>query len=382
MLALALAILVPGAVVSTLAMWEATERQQRASEDRLRDTVLALSLALDREIGGQIAMLASLATSPAFGPDPANPDLPALDAHARRVAALMNTHISVVARDGTRLQATALPPGAALPRSNAPAMIEQVFATGQPAVTDLVTGAIAGAPVFAVAVPVRDAEERVVLAVVAAFRVERLRDLITAQSLPPESFAAITDSRQHLVARSDALHERLVGQPVPPGNAVRVAGQRSGTVRTLGLDGMERLFAFHALASAPGWHVYVAQSAASLEQARRAPLQDVALGGLFVTILGTLLALLAARRILHPIEALGRHARAVATVEGPPASTLAPAPVAEVEALRQGFIAAEAALRRQSEGERAAKEALQAQSALLDAMMSPSRPGRRSRFTA
>ena len=80
------------------------------------------------------------------------------------------------------------------------------------------------------------------------------------------------------------------------------------------------------------------------------------------------LAVLLARRLLRPLGWLAAHARAVALDperRRGTAADLPPVPVAELEALRQGFAAAEAALRRRTEAERRAYAALAEKEAML-----------------
>ncbi|MGG5811860.1 PAS domain S-box protein [Falsiroseomonas sp. CW058] len=345
LLLLVLAVLLPALGVGGLAVWQAVGTEQAAAEARLRDTAGALALAVDREIAAQVAALTGLATSPAFGPDPARPDLPALDSHARRVAAALGTHLSVLRRDGTRVQSTALPPGAPLPPSTVPEAIERAFATGRPVVTDLVTGAIARVPVFSVTLPVRDAEGGVAMAVMAAFRTERLRDLLAAQGLPAGAFASIADARAMVVARSDALHDAAVGRPLPAGIAAAIAEGRGGLFRGPDGDGAPRVHAFRRLDTAPGWTLVVAQPALALDARWQGPLSALVAGGGLTLLLGGALALLAGGSILRPMGRLGAHAAAVATGRADAhVRAIPPAAIREVEALRRGFVEAEAAI--------------------------------------
>ncbi|CAH2605919.1 Histidine kinase (plasmid) [Rhodovastum atsumiense] len=348
---LVVAVLLPSLAVGGVAAWQLAASYRTAAEGRLRDTASALASAVDREIAGDIAALAALASSPAFGPNPARPDLPALDAHAHRVADWLGGTVYVAARDGMPLLSTQRPLGAAMPRISSLDLIERVFATGRPAVGDLVVGSLSRRFVFTAAVPVRDASGRVVLMVGVSFEVQRLRDLLAAQHLPADAFAVLLDSQGVIVARSH-LHDDFVGRPIPRENVRSFAGQEFGMYRGPGIIGVERVFAFRTVPSAPGWTLLVAQPAASLTAAWRKPLLGLGVGGAAAVLLGGLAALLAARRILRPIRRLGAHARALAAsgdtggLTAASAAALVPAEIGELEELRRGFMAAEAALRR------------------------------------
>jgi PAS domain S-box-containing protein len=357
LLALVLAVLVPAFAVGGYATWRALRTAEAAAEGRLLDTAGALALAVDREIGGQLAALTGFATSPAFGTGADALDTEALDAHARRIVAALGTNLSVLRRDGTRVVATALPPGAPLPPSAAPEAIARVFATGRPAVTDLVpAGAISGVPVVSLTLPVHDPQGQATFAVMAAFRVERLHDLLAAQGLPAGFFASIVDAGDTVVARSDALHARLVGQRASAEVRAQYAGRPSGVFRATTLDGARSVVAHHALSAAPGWRVFVAEPLASFAAAWRGPVLTLAAGGAATLLLGSGLALLAARGVLRPLRRLGGHAEALAAGGGgTTAAALPPAPVRELEVLRRGFAGAEVAVASR-EAERAASE--------------------------
>lgn len=264
---LVLGVLLPVLGLSIWATWHAVEGQQVAAEGRLGDTARALALALDRELSGQAAALSSFAASPAFGKDPSAADLAELDRHARNIARRMDLPMFVAGRNGQMVLTTRLPPGSPMPRTNAPEMVEQVFATGRPAVSNLMVGAISGAKLLSVAAPVLDADGRVVLAVGGAVPSERLRDLLAAQRLPPGTFAAVSDADRIIVARSDDQHDAMVGRPISHEGARAIEGRTDGMYRTVPTDGIPRVLAFHKLTAAPEWAVVVAQPAADFDAA-------------------------------------------------------------------------------------------------------------------
>src|SRR3954447_9666214 len=127
LVALAAAVLLPALGVGGAAVWTAVQGQRAAFEEGLRDTARALALAIDTEITGVTAALVAFSTSPAFGRDPAEPDLPLLDAQARRIAERLDVAFYLAKEDGTRLLTTRLPFGVALPPVAGRELVKQVF---------------------------------------------------------------------------------------------------------------------------------------------------------------------------------------------------------------------------------------------------------------
>jgi PAS domain S-box-containing protein len=354
LLGLVLAVLLPALGAGVVAIWYAVAGERAAAEARLTDTAEDLALAVDQDIAGQIATLTAFAASPAFGRAPAAPDLPALYANARRVADQLGVAVGVFARDGTYVLNTGRPLGTPLPPVNGRAALEHVFATGRPAVGDLVMDSIVGRFVIAVAVPVYGADGRVALVVDAALEPEGLRTLLRAAGVPDGAFAAVTDARGVVVARSDSLHEAVLGRPISPESARAIAGRQQSFFRIKATDDVERVFAFHKLSVAASWSLVVAQPAATYDAAWRKPLLALGGGAALALALGIGLASLAAQQVLVPLRQIVGYARAVALSDeaagdSGDAGTLPRARVAELEALRSAFATAEAALRRKTD---------------------------------
>jgi PAS domain S-box-containing protein len=373
LLALALTLLVPALAMGGVAAWRLAVAYRSAAEGRLSDTAGALAAAVDREIAGDLAVLDTLATSPAFGPDRTRPDLPVLYAQARDVADLLNGSVVVSTPDGDQLFTTRRPLDTPLPRLASLDLVERVGATGRPAVGNLVVGSVSGQFNFGMAVPVRNSAGHVVLEVSGFVTSQRMRDLLTAQTLPPGALAALSDGANILVARSDDLHDALVGKSLAEGTIRSFAGGESGLFRGIGQAGVDRFIAFRHIAAAPGWTVIVGQPVATFTAAWRWPLLSLGIGGLGALLIGGILALLLARRIVRPVRQLAGHAHALAGGHGFPAgvtaAALPPAGIVEVEELRVGFAAAEAALRRTGAQLRLFVDRAPAAIAMFDATM-------------
>jgi hypothetical protein len=77
--------------------------------------------------------------------------------------------------------------------------------------------------------------------------VEQVRRLLAASDLDEINFAALSDARNVVVARPDALHDQVVGRLIPFENARRILGRRAGLYRATAADGTERVIGFHAV---------------------------------------------------------------------------------------------------------------------------------------
>jgi PAS domain S-box-containing protein len=346
LLSLLLAVLLPALAVGGYATWRAVCAGQAAAEARLADTAAALALAVDREVGRYRSAATAVAASRSL--DGPVLDLAGFETEARRVARALGTPLVLMESTTMRqLVNTALSPGEPVSAVSAPDF-KPVALTGRPLVTDLLRGATSGGLAIGVAVPVERAGH---LAYVLAVQLtpERLRELLAAQPLSAGTFASITDGRGAVVARSDALHERLVGQLAPVGVRAQNEARASAIFQARTLDGVERVIAVQAVPAAEGWRVFVADPASVHSSAWQGPALALAAGGAALLVAAGMLAVLAGRTVLRPVRALGRHAAAMAA--GTPdtsAAALPPAPVRELEVLRQGFAQAEAAIEARS----------------------------------
>ncbi|MBL6082556.1 response regulator [Belnapia sp. T18] len=327
-------------------MWAVASSRQEAAEDRLRTTARALALAVDRDFGGIVGALSAFATSPALGQDPLHPRDPvALHAQAMRIGQQYAATVAVLAPDGEQVLSSLRPLGIPMARATSSAAVQKALASGQPAVGDLVIGSLSGRPVVSVALPLMDEAGRVAGVTVAAISARRIRDLLVRQTLPQGAFTAATDSRAVLVARSDAEHDRLIGQRAPSENVRQFIGREGGFYRGVSLDGREHVFGFAAVPAAEGWTIFVGEPAAHFDAAWRGPLLVLLGSSAVALLLGGLAATLAARRILRPVQHLSHHAQALATAGAKVmAANIPPASVAELEVLRLGFAEAEAAV--------------------------------------
>ncbi|NKE43674.1 PAS domain-containing protein [Roseomonas frigidaquae] len=343
---LVLAVLLPALAFGAAASWEALRSRTAAGETALIDRAQALSAGIDAHIAGHVAALTVLAAFP-------QANEAAFASLAREVGAAFGGWVVVMDRSGRPLlntypESSALPgPGGALGPGGGGRWVAQVFASGQPVVTNLAAGRVSGQTVAFVFAPILRGGS-VWRVVGMPLRPERLSALLAQRESTGPGATALTDGLGVIVGHSRAAAQ-LVGLVRP----TRAADGELGTSGILHgrslLDGAALRTAFHRLEAAPGWMVWANEPESTFTAARRGPLLALVGGGALALLIGLALAAALTRRLLRPVEALVAHAEAVAGGRTPPAASVAPAKVLEFERLRLAVAAAEAALRERGE---------------------------------
>lgn len=146
-------------------------------------------------------------------------------------------------------------------------------------------------------------------------------------------YAALFDGGRRILARTRAP-ERAVGQPLPAAAVAAMGDRASGVHRTVLVEGDATIVGWHGV-GATRWGVAVGVLADPIEQQhRRALFTALGTAGLCL-LLGVAMALWMARRVTGPLLALGAARDGLAADNRP-----APAPVREIEALRDAVVAA------------------------------------------
>lgn len=362
LLALVLAVALPALLFGVVAVYKAAEGYGALPGVRLQGTAHAVALALDREIETHLVALTALASSPCLD----RLDYEGFDAQARQVAAMLDSRVVLIDQGLRQVVNTALPLGASLPAVSPASPAARVLATGRAEVSDVFTRRNTGEPIVAVLAPVLR-HGRAVKALAMALRPTSLARILHELELPAGSFAILTDSRQAVIAHSQAGPD-AIGRPAPAWYADAMAGAapKRFTVGHLP-DGEPVAVAVQRLSRAP-WSVAIAEPLAAYEATWRRPLAGLALAGLVLLALAATAALALARRVLRPMEALAHQARAV-TSGGAMAAVPERAAIAEFDMLYRALAEAEAARRSRVEAERAAAEAAQGSEARLRALL-------------
>lgn len=308
-----------------------SERARLFGEARL--TAERIAADLDQTLNGYIAILESLATTPALGED----DLATV--YRQADAALSSRGLFAFLRDsdGQQLFNTRVPYGSELPKSAN--FDDQAFTEKRPFVSDVVIGEVAKRAVMAVSVPVfRKGKLRYVLSLSVEPRL--MKELLDRQKTPAEWRATIADRKGVVIART-SLHEKFVGKPLS--YATRSDNVNSPLQGT-DLEGRSVKWGT-APSRVAGWTVYVSVPSELVEAAARDALLSYVLIVAAFTCVGIAGAVGVARVITKPLDMAESAAKALG--EGRSVS-FQPTVVAEANAIGTALVEA-AELREQAE---------------------------------
>ena len=343
MLLLAAAVIGPLLLLGIFVGGRVVRAQLEDSHRELMATARTLSASVDREIVGEIETLLTLAASPSLRAG----DYAAFQRQAEAALEFRRSgNVILVQRGGQQLVNTRRPFGTPLPVTMTPGLVEAVFLSGKPRVSNLFMGRISKELVFNIAAPVRiDDEIRYVL--IRSPNLMELAKLVKATELPPGWFSGISDRAHVIVARSHD-HATFVGRELSP-TSRRNAARPPGIYETVDLEGRPSLQA-HLWSDTTGWRTVVWAPKALVEGTAYALWRTI--GYLALLTLG-LMAVLGGwisrwiqrsmTETLRAAEALGAGRQLV----------VAETPVVEANALAQ-------ALRQAGEKRAAAEEALRA----------------------
>jgi PAS domain S-box-containing protein len=231
--ALVLGCVLPVAAIAVYLVLQIYENEQAqviaASVSRAR----AVMAQVDRDFGTTQAALGALATSRML----AAGDLAGF--HERAVDVLHNLSadsILLLAPDGQILLSTRRPYGSKLPRLAQTPLLKRTIATGQPGVSDLFVGPLAGSLLYTMAVPVKRAGA-VLYSLNATAGPASLTQMLHEQKLPPGWRAAVLDSSGRVAARTHDV-ERYAGRPVNDNLRRQLERSNEGWVESVTLDGI------------------------------------------------------------------------------------------------------------------------------------------------
>ncbi|WP_406856356.1 HWE histidine kinase domain-containing protein [Alsobacter sp. KACC 23698] len=334
--------LLPISLVGTVIATRMAAQEQLRLEAQAQAFASDVSGDIDRELGGMIAALQALATSPAL----AAGDLATVYGQAKQVLTFRGYAIAMRDSSGQQILNTVAPWGKPLPVSQDETVRQtdrRVFETGKPAVSNLYQGAVTRQPFVFVDIPVPSGGE-VRYAMNMAISPDLLRKVVLDATTPPDWNVSVIDGAMKIVARSRE-HERFIGSEASASFRENVAAGRTvWPGRTL--DGSEVLTVAHQSALS-GWRVAVSIPRRTLEAPMRQFLGGVAaLTGL--GLLGSLvLALAYGRTLAAPIRDVARAASALGTAKERQAPVKTS--IAEVSAIANAMSETSGELRRRAE---------------------------------
>lgn len=313
-------ILIASVPLAALLTWQslvAIRKQQADLEAALERSAASLALAVEHELRGSRDLLRLLASEVQQLPDPR--EAGALIARLREVPLREGWRsIALVEADGRVLADTE---GDAerprLERLGTAALGATGAASDDAAVSDLLAENGAATMTIAIALP---GDPRLL---VARLDAGRWQQLLQASAPPPDGYLTLLDRRHRIVARTGPLTE-TIGRPILPEAQRAVSTNPRGVARLPAVAGGEVYVAWQPIATA-GWHAAVAVPAEPLDLAERGAIVRAIGVAAACLLIGLTLALLLARRLIEPLDAL-----ASGTVPAGPAG-----PVLEIEMLRQ-----------------------------------------------
>ena len=308
--------LLPLALLGLWSLHTASQYQQRDQERAMLDQARALSSAVDAELDGAIAALASLARAPAIG----SGDLRAFYDIAREQVAAQPEWLAIILSDasGKVLFRTTSPFGEAAGHVTDPESLRQLLAVQRPLVGRVARGQ-RGNVAFPVRVPIRDEAGRL-YALTAVIKPDRIRAVIRRQQVPRDSVISIIDAAGSIVARSKDHDQRVAGPPGPSLAQLLRSEAPEGVGGAVNLEG-DKLTSAYTRVSRFGWTVVIgvpkpAIGAASL---KGITLYAWGLGASLLACIG--LGWLLSTRIARSFDNLQRGAAALGagqTVAAPP----------------------------------------------------------------
>jgi two-component sensor histidine kinase len=262
-------------------------------------TAERISADLDQTLNGYVAVLESLATTPALGED----DFATVYRQAE--AALKTRGLYAFLRDmtGQQLFNTRLPYGASLPRTQN--FDPKLYQPNRAHVSDVVIGSVAQRSVMAVSVPVmRNGRPHYILSL--SLEPMLMKELLDRQKLPPEWRATITDRKGTVIARS-RQHDKYVGKTMVEAPKV---DQLTQSPQGFDLEG--RPVSWGTAVSAVGeWIIYVSVPTALVDAAAREALLSYVLIVAAFTCVGIAGAVGVARVITRPLNQAEKAAKAL-----------------------------------------------------------------------
>ena len=244
--------LLPLAILALWSLHMADQYQQREQERAMLDQARALSSAVDAELDGSIATLASMARTPAMDAG----ELRSYYDAARAQVAAQPEWLAVILTDadGTILFRTTSPFGTPGGRVADPESLKQLLAVQRPLVGRVTFGP-RGRAAFPVRVPIRDQAGRL-YALTAVIQPDRILRVIERQQIPNGSVIGVFDASGAVVARS-LNHVRTVARP-PSASLVALIRQAApeGVAPTTTLEG-EAVVSAYTRVSHYGWTVAV-----------------------------------------------------------------------------------------------------------------------------
>jgi signal transduction histidine kinase/CheY-like chemotaxis protein len=325
-------------------------KQQREILDRgMRDTVRALSSAIDGEVNTSLALLETLAAAAALD----GGDLKTFhQICVRAMQARKRAYVTLFDVSGKPRVNSSRPFGAALPNplrgtrppgadSRYPEVplgggnpVKQVLETGRPVVSDLFISLVTAGPRIGLDIPVvRQGRVRYVLEM--SIDAEEFARLLVEQRPPADSLLALVDRKGLVIARN-VDSARRVGTPLGASLAAHAAEPEGGSRVGRTAEGVDVYHVF-ARSRLTGWTTSLSMPKSDALASLTEALALLAGGAAIAVLLGLLAALVIGKRISVPISSLAVSADSLARGER---AQLDVSAVRELEELHRALVTA------------------------------------------
>ncbi|MBY0430151.1 MAG: cache domain-containing protein, partial [Rhodospirillales bacterium] len=226
------ACVLPVVMAAGFLVLHAYQYKRSLIEQHMLETARALTLTVDRDLASIQSAQQVLATSPHL----VSGDLAGFHAQAREVLrGFPGADIILAEANGQQMVNTYRRFGEVLPKRNAPALVQRIFETGKPVISDLFLGAVTKRPLIGVDVPVF-ADGRVVYDLSMTLPADRLGAILAQQRLPSQWTGSILDSNRVIVARTSEP-EKFVGRQAGPALRQQMAESKEGTAEVHNIAG-------------------------------------------------------------------------------------------------------------------------------------------------
>ena len=344
LLLLTAAAIVPLLVLVTVLIVRTAQTERTAVSRGLSDSARAISIAVDRDIIGTLTTLRALGASRSL----AAGDLTRFRDQVGRVLTSQGeagwVNVRLAGADGTQIF-SAREVGAPSPDPE-PRSLQQVIATGRPAIVDVYTNPVTRDFIWGIRLPVV-LEGAVRYVLTATVSPHAMREALASHQGLADRVAVLYDRNDVIVYRT-LNADRLIGSPITPKLAAQSRAEASGVVDDVNREGTPIRTAFYR-SSFSGWGVGIGVPHAILYAPARRVLWGLGAVGVGVLLVSVLGVVVLERRIRRPMSALTAAAR---TFPDPPSletiSATAVAPgTRETESLALSFQAAARAIQAQ-----------------------------------
>ena len=302
--ALVLATAVPLLVLALFMSSAMVATERRANRSVLMSNARTLASLVDSEIDTHLAIAATLATSPSLQ----SGDLAAFKQQA--IAALSvvpGAWINVSDPTGQNLMSTLLADGVALPPRNTLNILQQVWASRQPQVSDIVMGPIAERPVAFLEVPVFK-DGKPLYSIIVGLNPDRFLAILRA-NFSPDSVVGLVDRKANFVARIPD-HAARIGTPASRDWRASMARSPEGFAEAETLEGEASITPY--VKTKHGWTVGIAYLNRVAEAPARRLLWQLGLIGGALTLVSLAFGLGLARRMGASMHSLMDASRSIA----------------------------------------------------------------------